>query len=229
MCLAAYMEMKCFMENDILSVIEREVPGFSKGQKLIAKYILDNYDKAAFMTAGKLGKTVGVSESTVVRFASELGYDGYPEMRRVLQEVVRNKLTSVQRIEVANEQIDESNIVDSVMNADAERIHVTLENIDRDEFDRAIKAVLGAKRIYIIGTRSSASLASFLGYYMTLMMENVTVVQDTAASEIIEQLFRVGEGDVVIGISFPRYSSRTLAAIKFAKSRNATTVCITDC
>ncbi len=217
------------MENDILSVIEREVPGFSKGQRVIAKYILDNYDKAAFMTAGKLGKTVGVSESTVVRFASELGYDGYPEMRRVLQEVVRNKLTSVQRIEVANEQIDESNIVDSVMTADAERIRVTLENIRREDFDRAVNAILGAKRIYIIGTRSSASLASFFGYYMTLMMENVTVVQDTAASEIIEQLFRVGAGDVVIGISFPRYSSRTLAAIKFAKSREATTVCITDC
>ena len=217
------------MENDILSIIEREASGFSKGQRLIAKYILDNYDKAAFMTAGKLGKTVGVSESTVVRFASELGYDGYPEMRRVLQEVVRNKLTSVQRIEVANEQIDESNIVDSVMTADAERIRVTLENISREAFDRAINAILNAKRIYIIGTRSSASLASFFGYYMTLMMENVTVVQDTAASEIIEQLFRVGPGDVVIGISFPRYSSRTLAAIQFGKSRNATTVCITDC
>lgn len=217
------------MENDILSVIERETPGFSKGQRLIAKYILDNYDKAAFMTAGKLGKTVGVSESTVVRFASELGYDGYPEMRRVLQEVVRNKLTSVQRIEVATEQIDEGNIVDSVMNADADHIHTTIENIDRVNFDRAVNAILNAKRIYIIGTRSSASLASFFGYYMCLMMENVTVIQDTAASEIIEQLFRVGTGDVVIGISFPRYSSRTIAAVKYAKSRGATTVCITDC
>ncbi len=217
------------MENDILSVIEREAPGFSKGQRLIAKYILDNYDKAAFMTAGKLGKTVGVSESTVVRFASELGYDGYPEMRKVLQEVVRNKLTSVQRIEVANEQIDENNIVDSVMNADAERIHVTLERIKRDDFDRAVNMILNAKRIYIIGTRSSVSLASFFGYYMGYMMENVTVVQDTAASEIIEQLFRVGPGDVVVGITFPRYSSRTMAAVRYAKSRGAKTVVITDC
>ena len=217
------------MENDILSVIEREIPGFSKGQRLIAKFILNNYDKAAFMTAGKLGKTVGVSESTVVRFASELGYDGYPEMRRVLQEVVRNKLTSVQRIEVANEQIDESNIIDSVMNGDAERIHTTLENIDRESFNQAVSAILNGKRLYIIGTRSSASLASFFGYYMTLLKEHVHVVQDTAASEIIEQLFRVGEGDVVVGISFPRYSSRTHAAVKYAKSRGATTVCITDC
>ena len=216
------------MENDILSIIAREIPSFSKGQKLIAKYILENYDKAAFMTAGKLGKTVGVSESTVVRFASELGYDGYPEMRRVLQEVVRNKLTIVQRIEVANEQINEHNIVDSVMTADAERIQATLEHIDREDFNQVVRAIMEAKRVYIIGTRSSASLALFFGYYMRLMMENVFVVQDTAASEIIEQLFRVGEGDVVIGISFPRYSSRTLAAVKYAKSKGATIVGITD-
>ena len=220
---------KVMDNNDILSVIQREIPGFSKGQRLIAKFILENYDKAAFMTASKLGKTVGVSESTVVRFASELGYEGYPEMRKVLQEVVRNKLTSVQRIEVANEQIDESSIVDSVMNGDAERIHMTLESIDRESFDRAVHAILKGKRLYIIGTRSSASLASFFGYYMTILKENVHVVQDTAASEIIEQLFRVDEDDVVVGISFPRYSSRTHAAVKYAKSRGATTVCITDC
>ncbi len=217
------------MENDILAVIEREATGFSKGQRLIAKYILDNYDKAAFMTAGKLGKTVGVSESTVVRFASELGYDGYPEMRRVLQEVVRNKLTSVQRIEVANEQIDEQNIVDSVMAADAERIHVTLDNINRAEFDRAVDVILGARKVYIIGNRSSSSLATFFGYYLNLMRENVSVVSDTAASEIYEQLFRVGEGDAVVALSFPRYSSRTIAAVKYSRSKGAKAVCITDC
>lgn len=216
------------MENDILSIIERESPGFSKGQRRIAKYILDNYDKAAFMTAGRLGKTVGVSESTVVRFASELGYDGYPEMRRVLQDVVRNKLTSVQRIEVANEQNKERNIINSVMTADAERIQTTMEQINREDFDRAVNSILNGKHVYIIGTRSSASLALFFGYYLRLMMENVHIVQDTAASEIIEQLFRVGTGDVVIGISFPRYSSRTLAAVKYAKSKGATIVCITD-
>ena len=216
------------MEHDILSIIERELPGFSKGQRLIAKYILGNYDKAAFMTAGRLGKTVGVSESTVVRFASELGYDGYPEMRRVLQDVARNKLTSVQRIEVANEQIGERNIVHSVMTGDTERIQTTMENINREDFDCVVDAILNGKNIYIIGTRSSASLALFFGYYLRLMMENVHVVQDTAASEIIEQLFRVDRGDVVIGISFPRYSSRTLAALKYAKSRGATVLCITD-
>lgn len=217
------------MENDILEVIERESPNFSKGQRLIAKYILENYDKAAFMTAGKLGKTVGTSESTVVRFAAELGYDGYPEMRKVLQEVVRNKLTSVQRIEVATEQIDGENIIDSVMSADAERIHATLSSIERSSFDRAVTAILNAKRVYIIGNRASSSLATFFGYYMSLMMENVSVVQDTAVSEVYEQLFRVGEGDVVIGISFPRYSSRTVAAMKFASTRGAETIGITDC
>jgi len=217
------------MENDILEVIERESPKFSKGQRLIAKYILENYDKAAFMTAGKLGKTVGTSESTVVRFAAELGYDGYPEMRKVLQEVVRNKLTSVQRIEVATEQIDGENIIDSVMSADAERIHATLSSVDRESFDRAVTAILNAKRVYIIGNRASSSLATFFGYYMSLMMENVSVVQDTAVSEVYEQLFRVGEGDAVIGISFPRYSSKTVAAMKFAQARGAETIGITDC
>lgn len=217
------------MENDILAVIERESAGFSKGQRLISKYILENYDKAAFMTAGKLGKTVGVSESTVVRFAAELGYEGYPEMRKVLQEVVRNKLTSVQRIEVATEQIDEENLVDSIMTADSERVRSTLESVDREAFDRAVNAIVNAKKVYIIGTRASSSLATFFGYYMSLIMENVAVVQDTAASEMYEQLFRVGEGDVVVGISFPRYSSRTVAAMKYAKARGAETIGITDC
>lgn len=217
------------MENDILAVIERESASFSKGQRNIAKYILENYDRAAFMTAGKLGKTVGVSESTVVRFAAELGYDGYPEMRKVLQEVVRNKLTSVQRIEVATEQIDEENLIDSIMTADAERVRITLESVDREAFDRAVSAIVNAKKVYIIGTRASSSLATFFGYYMSLIMDNVAVVHDTAVSEVYEQLFRVGPGDVVIGISFPRYSSRTVAAMKYAKSRGAETIGITDC
>ena len=217
------------MENDILAVIERESASFSKGQRNIAKYILENYDKAAFMTAGKLGKTVGVSESTVVRFAAELGYDGYPEMRKVLQEVVRNKLTSVQRIEVATEQIDEENLIDSIMTADAERVRITLESVDREAFDRAVSAIVNAKKVYIIGTRASSSLATFFGYYMSLIMDNVAVVHDTAVSEVYEQLFRVGPGDVVIGISFPRYSSRTVAAMKYAQSRGAETIGITDC
>ena len=177
----------------------------------------------------KLGKTVGVSESTVVRFAAELGYDGYPEMRKVLQEVVRNKLTSVQRIEVATEQIDEENLIDSIMTADAERVRITLESVDREAFDRAVSAIVNAKKVYIIGTRASSSLATFFGYYMSLIMDNVAVVHDTAVSEVYEQLFRVGPGDVVIGISFPRYSSRTVAAMKYAKSRGAETIGITDC
>ena len=215
--------------NDLMNKIQNNLSTFSKGQRLIAKYIIEHYDKAAFLTASKLGSTVGVSESTVVRFAAELGYDGYPEMRKVLQEVVRNKLTSVQRIEVASEQINGENIVDSVMTADADRIQTTLESINRGDFDRAVSTIINAKKVYIIGTRSSSSLATFFGYYMSLIMENVAVVQDTAVSEVYEQLFRVGEGDVVIGISFPRYSSKTVAAMKYAKSRGAETIGITDC
>lgn len=217
------------MENDILAVIEREASSFSKGQRLIAKYILENYDKAAFMTAGRLGKTVGVSESTVVRFAAELGYEGYPEMRKVLQEVVRNKLTSVQRIEVANEQINGENVIDSVMTADAERIHTTLENVNREDFDRAVESIINAKRLYIIGNRSSASLATFFGYYMHFIRDNVTVVHDTAINDVYEQLFRVGKGDAVIALSFPRYSSKTVEAMNYVKSRGADTIGITDC
>ena len=217
------------MNHDFLTLMEEHAPTFSKGQKRIAQYITEAYDKAAFMTASRLGKNVGVSESTVVRFAVDLGFDGYPSMQKAMQEMVRNRLTSVQRIEVATEQIDGEKIIDSVMAADSERVRSTLESVDREEFDRAVNAIVNAKKVYIIGTRASSSLATFFGYYMSLIMENVAVVQDTAVSEVYEQLFRVGEGDVVIGITFPRYSSKTVAAMKYAKARGAATIGITDC
>jgi DNA-binding MurR/RpiR family transcriptional regulator len=216
------------MDKDILSVISREARGFSKGQRAIAKYITENYDKAAFMTAGKLGKTTGVSESTVVRFAAELGYDGYPGMRKALQEMIRNRLTSVQRIEVAKELIDEGNILQAVLNADMEKLQSTRDEIDKKSFDAAVEAILQAHTVYIVGMRSSTSLANFMGFYLNLLMDNVRLVHDTSVSEVYEQVFRIHEGDVFVGISYPRYSSRTIKAMQFAKSTGATVIGITD-
>lgn len=204
------------------------MPTFSKGQKLIAHFILDSYDKAAFMTASKLGKTVHVSESTVVRFAAELGYDGYPSMQKALQEMIRNKLTSIQRIEVANDRMGNQDILSTVMQSDIDKIRITLEETDRDSFRQAVDAILAAHRIYILGVRSAAALADFLGFYFNLIFDNIVLVHTTSVSEIFEQLVRVGPEDVVIGISFPRYSSRTVKAMRFARDRGANVIAITD-
>jgi len=201
---------------------------FSKGQKAIANFILTSYDKAAFMTASKLGRTVNVSESTVVRFAAELGYDGYPAMQKALQEMIRGKLTSIQRIEVSNDRIGTQDILPRVMHSDIEKIRMTLEEVDRAEFNATVDAIVGAKRIYILGVRSASALASFLGFYFNLIFENVVIVHTSSVSEVFEQILRVGEGDIVIGISFPRYSQRTVRAMHFAHDRRATVVAITD-
>ena len=216
------------MTRDILSVIQNSMPTFSKGQRLIARFILESYDKAAFMTASKFGKTVNVSESTVVRFAAELGYDGYPSMQKALQEMIRNKLTSIQRIEVANDRIGNQDILSMVMQSDIEKIRMTLEETDRASFRQAVDAILSAHRIYILGVRSAAALADFLGFYFNLIFDNIVLVHTTSASEIFEQLLRVGPEDVVIGISFPRYSSRTVKAMRFAKDRGANVIALTD-
>lgn len=216
------------MNQDILALIQENMNTFSKGQKRIAAFILDSYDKAAFMTASRLGKKVGVSESTVVRFAAELGYDGYPDMQKSLQKMIRNRLTSVQRIEVTNDRIGDQDLVSMVLQSDMEKIRLTLEELDRSAFDNAVKAIVSAKRIYIIGVRSSAAIASFLGFYFNLIFDNVVNVTAGTASEMFEHLLRVGEDDVVVGVSFPRYSSRTVQAMSFARDRKATTVAITD-
>ena len=216
------------MSKDILSVIQTNMSTFSKGQKLIAGFILESYDKAAFMTASRLGKTVNVSESTVVRFAAELGYDGYPAMQKALQEMIRSKLTSIQRIEVSNDRIGNQDILSMVMQSDIEKIRMTLEETDRASFRQAVDAILSAHRIYILGVRSAAALADFLGFYFNLIFDNIVLVHTTSASEIFEQLLRVGPEDVVIGISFPRYSSRTVKAMRFAKDRGANVIALTD-
>lgn len=216
------------MNRDILTVIQDNMGSFSKGQKKIAGFILDSYDKAAFMTASRLGKKVGVSESTVVRFASELGYDGYPDMQRSLQKMIRNRLTSVQRIEVTNDRLGNQDLLSVVLQSDIDKIRQTLEELDREVFNRTVDAIVSARKIYIIGVRSSASIASFLHFYFNLIFDNVVLVSASTASEVFEGLLRVGEEDVVIGVSFPRYSSRTVRAMSFARDRGATTVAITD-
>ena len=216
------------MENDLLSVLARGSSKFSKGQRVIAKYILNNYDKAAFMTAGKLGRIVGVSESTVVRFAAELGYDGYPSMRKALQEMIRNRLTSVQRIEVAKSMIDDTDLVKSIIGSDMQNLQATLELLENDSFNKLVDSIVEAKNIYIVGMRTSTSLATFLGLYLNLLRDNVNVVHDTAASEIYEQIIRISTDDLFIGISFPRYSSHTVDAMQFAKKMGAKTAAITD-
>ncbi|MBQ2565518.1 MAG: MurR/RpiR family transcriptional regulator [Oscillospiraceae bacterium] len=212
---------------DILSLLSDDRK-FSKGQKLISRFIINNYDKAAFMTAGRLADEVGISESTVVRFASELGFKGYPEMRKAIQDMIRNRLTSVERIEVAKRMIDEREILKSVLSSDVENLHTTLNEIDQEKFDLVVNRILSSENVYIVGMRTSTSLSSFLGSYLKLIRKNVFVVQDTMASEVFEQLIRIGKNDLFIGISFPRYSKHTVDAMTFSKSRGAYTVAITD-
>lgn len=214
--------------HDMIAKIQESLEDLSKGQKLIASYIINHYDKAAFMTAARLGEVVGVSESTVVRFAIELGYDGYPKLQKVLQELIKSKLTSVQRIEVSSSRINEENILKSVLHSDMEKLKITMEEIDQNAFNQIVECLLKANRIYILGVRSSAPLASFLGFYFNLVFDNIRLVHTTSVSEMFEQIVRAGEGDVVIGISFPRYSKRTTKAMEFVKSQGSKVVALTD-
>ena len=216
------------MGRDILTMIRSQMDTFSKGQKLIGRYILENYDKAAFMTAAKLGQTVKISESTVVRFAAELGYDGYPAMQKAMQEMVRGKLTTVQRIEVSYDRLGTQDVLDKVVQSDIEKLRMSLAELNREDFSAIVDAIVDAKRVYILGVRSAAGLSDFLTFYFKLILNDVCQVQTTLASEMFEQILRVGEGDVVIGISFPRYSTRSIRAMEFARDQGATVVAVTD-
>ncbi|MCD7734051.1 MAG: MurR/RpiR family transcriptional regulator [Clostridiales bacterium] len=216
------------MSGDILTNIQENMSGFSKGQKLIANYILNYYDKAAFMTASKLGKTVNVSESTVVRFAAELGYDGYPSMQKALQEMIRNKLTSVQRIEVTNDRIGDQDVLSTVMQSDMDKIRITMDEIDRESFASAVDAICNARNIYVLGVRSASVLADFLAFYFQYIFERVINIDTVSISEVFEQTIHVDADDVFIGLSFPRYSKRTITAMEYARSRGAQVVAITD-
>ena len=216
------------MDTNLLKEIESRFNGFSKGQKSIARYILEHYEKAAYMTAAKLGALVEVSESTVVRFANELGFDGYPALQVALRELVRTNLTSFQRIEVSDSIIGDKNVLEQVLLSDAEKLRRTLDSIDRDAFDAAVDKIINANRIYIIGVRSSATLAGFLHYNLQMAFDNLTLVQTTSGNEMLEQIMHIGKGDVMIAISFPRYSKRIIKAVEFAKRNGADVVALTD-
>ena len=214
------------MNENVLQTIRSGMDGFSKGQKRIAEYIVNHYDKAAFMTASKLGDKVQVSESTVVRFAIALGYDGYPALQKALQEMIRNRLTAVQRVEMTGD-MSESAVLGMVFKADMQNIRQTIEDLDEANFSRTVDALCEAERVYVVGVRSSAPLAQFLGYYMNFIRDNVMVIT-SGISDVLEQVARVGEKDVVLGISFPRYSRRTIEAMNYAKGKGATVVSLTD-
>ena len=213
--------------KDLMRLIQGKFIRLSKGQKLIAEYILKNYDKAAFMTAAKLGVSVGVSESTVVRFANELGFSGYPKLQKALQELIKNKLTTVQRLELRNDYFSDGDALKGVLKADMENIRATLEKINENVFEDVVKSIFEAKRIYIIGLRSSTALSEFLGFYLNIILQNVKVVS-YGISDVFEQMINVSEGDLVIGIGFPRYAAKTIDALAFSQDRGAKVVALTD-
>ncbi len=216
------------MSTDVFSLLRQHERNFSKGQRAIARYITECYDKAAFMTASKLGKTVEVSESTVVRFAVELGFDGYPALQKAMQEMVLNRLTSVQRIEVANDRLIGRDVVTTVLNSDMEKLRQTAETLNRDDFQAAVDATLQARRVYILGVRSAAPLANFLGYYLRHMLGDVRVVTASGTSEMFEQIIGVDSRDAVLAFSFPRYSTSTAEGAKFCRANGAKVIGITD-
>lgn len=216
------------MKRDILRIIDENMDGFSKGQRQIARYLLAHYDKAAYMTAAKLGAEVSVSESTVVRFVMELGYAGYPEFQKALQELIRTKLTSFQRMEVTNHLIGDGDVLEKVLNTNVENIRRTLDSISRSAFHGAVEAIVKARNIYIIGVRSSAMPAGFLAYSLQMIFDNVRLIDTTAGSELFQQMMAIGEGDVMVAISFPRYSKRVIKAVEFARRAGADVVALTD-
>ncbi|MCT4509206.1 MAG: MurR/RpiR family transcriptional regulator [Tepidibacter sp.] len=213
--------------RDLIVIIKEQFPKLSKGQKLIAQFILSNYDKAAFMTAGKLGEKVGVSESTVVRFANALGFDGYPKLQKSLQELIKTKLTTVQRVEMSKEYSNDWTILKKVLKSDIENIKSTVEELDEESFQRGINKILKAKKIYIVGLRSSTAISEYLGFYLNIILDNVNIVS-YGISDVFEQILKVTEDDLVIAISFPRYSKKTFELANYAKKQGASIISLTD-
>ncbi len=216
------------MEKNLLKVLKENLSNCSKGHRLISEFVINHFDKAAFMTASKLGATVGVSESTVVRFAISLGYKGYPEFQKSLQELIKNKLTAVQRMELSDDRIGTENLLENVMTTDIDRIKETLLGISGVDFNEAVEKIANANTIYIIGNRSASALASFAEYYLSLMFSYVKRVKSSSTSEMLEQVMRIDENDVIIGFSFPRYSTQTLIGLKYARDKKAKVVAFTD-
>lgn len=214
--------------QNIVALLESKMDEMSKGQRKISAYIIDHYDKAAFMTAAKLGAEVGTSESTVVRFAMELGFEGYPEMQKALKGFTGSRLTSIQRMEVMNDQLGGEDILTKTLNFDIDQIRKTLEEIDHDEFYKTVEELAEAKSVYVIGARSAASLARFLVFYLNIMVENCKIIHTTSTSEMFEQIINIGPGDIMVGMSFPRYSKHTVKAFKYAHEKGAKVIAITD-
>ncbi|MBR5135107.1 MAG: MurR/RpiR family transcriptional regulator, partial [Clostridia bacterium] len=216
------------MKTNLTSLIVSKMSDFSKGQKRIAQYIIEHSDEAAFMTAFKLGETVGVSESTVVRFAAELGFDGYPELQKAIRELIRSKLNSIQRIEVTKSRMADDEVLDHILSNDMANLKLTLEELPRDTFYEAVEAIIKAKKVYIFGAGSCRSLANFVAYYLKMLHRDVHLVYTSSEMEILEEMFHISENDVLIGLSFPRYSSKAVKTLHFAHSRQAKIVAITD-
>lgn len=216
------------MDDNLISRMAQCAPRFSKGQRRIAQYIREHYETAAFMTAYKLGETVGVSESTVVRFAAELGFEGYPQLQKAMQKLTRSRLTSVQRVEVARERMTDDEVADAVMSCDIQNIRQTLTELPRKRFREAVDALVSARRVYIFGAGSCRALANFLAYYLNLLLPGVKLISASGEADILEEIIRIGEQDAMIGISFPRYSARSAKTLHFAKSRRAKVIAITD-
>ncbi len=213
---------------DILCYLKDNFKTFSKRQQLIASYILENYDKAAYMTAAALSETIGVSESTVVRFAAEIGFSGYPEMQKKLRQLTVTQSNSLKRIEIASRHLDEYNILSSVLKSDVRMIESTLAEIDKEQFDNSANAILNAKNIYITGVRSAASLATFTDFYLRLMFNNTKLISSADASDMFEQAMHIDENDVIIGMSFPRYSKNIIKLLEYASKKGTTVIGITD-
>lgn len=216
------------MDNNLLSLISEKSADFSKGQKRIARFITDHYDEAAFMTAYKMGQAVGVSESTVVRFAAQLGFAGYPQLQKAMQGLIRSRLTTLQRVEVSRARMRDEDVLDDVMSYDVSNIRQTLEEMPRDVFYAAVDAMVKARRVYIFGAGSCRAIASFAAYYLKLFLPDVQLITVTGQSEIFEEMINVCEQDVVIGISFPRYSSRAVRTLRYAHSKGAQVIALTD-
>ena len=216
------------MATDISERIAKIAGGFTKGQKRIATAVLREYDKVAFMTATKFSKHVGVSESTLLRFANELGYEGYLEFKRALQELVKIKLTPHQRIEITKLRLGSGDILTKVMEADITKIRKTLEKINSIDFYNAVDSIIDAKNIYVIGARSAEPLAKILEYNLSLIFDNIKLIKPNSTAEILEQMFSINDGDVLIAFSFPRYSSKMVPAVKYAMQNGATNIVITD-
>ena len=212
--------------QDMIDRLNQSGKRLSKGHRKIAQYIVEHYEKAVFMTASKLGESVGVSESTVVRFASAMGYEGYPQLQRSLQELVSHRLTANQRFEMSTE-IDPREALGVVLKSDMQNLRATMEQMDASVFEDVVNRLLNARAIYVMGLRSAAPLAQFMGYYLNYIFDNVHLVS-SGATDVFEEISKLKENDVLVGISFPRYSSRTLEAMRFAKRCGAQVVAITD-